>query len=241
MGGASSKTQSNARVVSRYHEFVASIDAQDRAWLARVPIDENGVIRKPGFPTLDCILSLLGEEEHQDIDCERVIHATEIDLLKKYDEIYKTWRQDFRWYDGPTEQIDVSELSDWFPLFVGRLEIHSVHLMVTTELNTIKLTRALMLLFLLGHRDHLLKITISFRFSLFSFILRAVDHAREQATALTTKRNAYYSKYILWQFHILSQPIDKWIMMSMVQDDENGTAHLTYEFDTGVPRVKKLK
>ena len=242
MGGATSKTPEVARVVSRYHDFIKSLEPNDVTRLLKAPIDENGVIRKPGFPQFDCILSLLGEKQKKDRKFEDEIDTIIFNFHYQHEDMYQAFAREFRRNEGLTERVDVSDLSDWFPLFVATLYIHNVHLVVTTEFNMIKLTRALMLLFVIGHPDYVREITISFRSSLLPLVNMVVADAQAGAITLTTTRTStFYYRYLMDKFGIGIQPMDKWMMMSLIEDDDNGTAHLTYEFDPITPPVKKLK
>jgi hypothetical protein len=242
MGGATSKTPEVARVVSRYHAFIESMEPTDITRLLKAPIDENGVIRKPGFPQFDCILSLLGEKHKNDRKFEDEIDTIMWSFRSNHWDTYRALEREFRLNEGLIERVDVSDLSDWFPLFLVSLYIHHVHLVVTTEFNMIKLTRALMLLFVIGNANYVYEITISFRSSLLPFVNMVVADAQAGAITLTTTRTStFYSRYIMNKFGIGAQSIDKWMMMSLIEDDGNGTAHLTYEFDPITPPVKKLK
>jgi hypothetical protein len=175
MGASSSKQEQ--RVVSHFHEFITEgFTEEDRELLRghRVKIGEHGIMMFEYGPESVFLEHVEPDEPNPAFDMLMVydlspfhsvfgrhtISPITAELIARHAYQRGLWRNDY-YVDRQTEQVDLADVTDWFPIFVNYLGVRSVEIQITTKLDTIKLHRALRFLFYLGALQ-LREITVTF-------------------------------------------------------------------------------
>ena len=182
MGAGTSKQDAPPQsVVSRYHEFVTEgLTDTDRTLISKIPLDQHGIMRSRQIPQIDVLTAnktapLINHFCHQMANI-----VTELSL--NHSALCEKWRNEF-YMHKQTEQVDLSEVTDWFPIFVYFLNVTGVHIVITTQLDTIKLHRVLTFLFFLG-RARMHRVAISFASSLTYLVEHSMLSAKHGASQL---------------------------------------------------------
>jgi hypothetical protein len=175
-------------VVSRYHEFITegATDA-DRMLVSTMSIDEHGVMRSPHNPQIDILTADYSIPFIRNISSEIANIVRE--LKTRHAEEHRMWSFGFYAY-RQTEQVDLAEVTDWFPLFLASMQAKKVHLVITTNLDTTKLHRVMKFLFHLS-RGWLQQITVTFESSLTDRVEHSIFTAKWATSQL--KNSAFES------------------------------------------------
>ena len=167
MGASSSKQQEaqRQRRVSHFNEFMTEgLTEEDKELVSsqQVKIGEHGIMMYEHAPGLLSLQYVETDKPNPAVDMLMVPHSSPLreyflekisgiaaELIARHSKQRGVWAREY-YVHRQTEQIDLGDVTDWFPIFVRYLGVHVVEITITTKLDTIKLHRALRFLFYLG-------------------------------------------------------------------------------------------
>jgi hypothetical protein len=199
MGASSSKQQEaqRQRRVSHFNEFMTEgLTEADKELVSSqlVKIGEHGIMMFGHTPELlplpvepdkpNPALDMLMESHSSPFRSVffDIISGITVELIARHAVQRGLWRNDY-YVDRQTEQVDLGDVTDWFPIFVNYLGVRSVEIQITTSLDTIKLHRALRFLFYLGGLQ-LRDITITFDAPMRSLLEGYITSAWNEVTKI---------------------------------------------------------
>jgi hypothetical protein len=215
--GASSSAHAQAEdrditAVSRYHELVTGLTDEDKARVATIRVDSQGIIRIPGKENKDFMMTkyeILGSIG----DYTRELFGVMSNLIETHWETRRDWASEFVDHNA-IETVDLADTSDWFPLFVVRLHVKRIHLIIERQFDNVKLTRALMFLFhLCPHK--LTELVVSCNHLLSELVKQCIYDAHARMKELDRTTYAHIADL----FRNIDQPPKAW-RLSVIREGE---------------------
>jgi hypothetical protein len=189
--------EAHPRVVSHFSEFMTEgLTEEDRELVSsqQVKIGEHGIMMFGHTPELlplpvepdkpNPALDMLMESHSSPFRSVffDMISGVTVELIARHAVQRGLWRNDY-YVDRQTEQVDLADVTDWFPIFVNYVGVRSVEIQITTKLDTIKLHRALRFLFYLGALQ-LREIIITFDAPMRSLLEEYITSAWNEVTKI---------------------------------------------------------